>query len=188
MIAFLVFSVVVHLPPVQRRMGCPFGHGATTNPDVVPVVSVPLLGFRLGTTRRPDVSAWAIAHGVQCTQRRTTLECVDVPGAALGIADVAMATVWFELSGDTVRAVRTSRSSRDAETSVHTLAAISARLARDVGLPVATAGTLEPAAITGGLAQISREYRRENVRAVIRATHIGDRFVVTESYAAWVAL
>jgi hypothetical protein len=187
-----MISIVVHLPRVQRWMGwvdrdgtarCPFGHDSTTTAEV-PVVPVPTLRFTLGATHRADVLAWATAHGVRCTARRSTLECSDVSGDALGAPGAPAAVVWFELAGEIVRAVRTSRPARDAEMSVHTVASITATLAAAIGAPVVSAGELHPRALVGALAQISREYRGPNVRAVVRATHMGDGFVVTESYAS----
>lgn len=205
--AFTAFMVLVHLPAVQRAMGwrnargeviCPVGFStarsplaarlALAPPRVAPPGPRPALGFALDTMTRAELDAWAAQHGVSCTARRggARLECLDVPARAIGEASGIAATTWFDFDpGDRLIAVRASRRADDAAPVAAAFRATERALADEVGAPVATSGDGTVAALSAGaFRQAMVEHRRDGYRAVIRATNLGDGYVLTESYVA----
>ena len=203
--AFTAFMVLVHLPAVQRMMGwrnergeviCPVGFATPRTslaslmtappPRVAPTGPRPALGFALDAMTRGEVDAWAMQHELRCTERRdgAQLECLDVPARALGDRDGLAATAWFEFDGrgDLV-AVRTSRRTSDAAPVAAAFRTTERALATNVGAPVAQTG--DAATLTAGAFQQAMvEHRGPGYRAVVRATNLGDGYVLTESYVA----
>lgn len=189
--ALTIVTAIVHVPRVQQIMGwvdhagkpqCPFGHEATaaTVANLTPS-NEPALGFRLGATTELELGAWTTERGIACTKlpRTTTLECLEVPTAALGLQATEPTTVWFDFTGTTLRAIRTIRHTRDGAVATLDLDQLEQQVSSRVGAPIDARGER----LDGLLAQVSREYRRDNYRAVLRATNLGDRFAVTESYS-----
>lgn len=177
---FAAFTMIVHVPGVVS--GCPFGHDRATPRSAVAQLDAavaPALGFQLGATTRADVEQWAARHGVTCTARRTQLECRDVPAAALAPAsDLPAGSIWFELDArDAVASVRTARRSTALERVTRAL---------DHALPVSdVVATGDVQALPrGAFQQVTRELSRRGYRAVVRATNMGDGYLLTESYRA----
>lgn len=202
--AFLSLTALVHLPVVQHAMGwttpdgegaCPFGHGAKlAKPTSVPrdgqlASGRPALGFRLATTSRDDVMRWASTHDVACAPKRgrSSIECSDVPGALLDEHGVALAgTMWLELDEHgLVRTINTVRRAGSAEQAAEAFSATQTALRSKAGTPTVLRGSAEPEALaSGAFQQAMFEYRLSDYRAVVRATNMGDGYILTESYTA----
>ena len=204
--AFLVVSLLVHVPFVQHAMGwtnrdgtgaCPFGHGsarvaAAPRPTASgPIARArPALGFTLGTTTRDEILAWARAHQLACKSMRrgTQLECADVPAALLAEhgGDLQGTATWFELDDRGVLyTVKTLRRTPDVVRVAHSFEATDAALTARAGVASQSAGSSETALLASGtFQQASRVYQFSDYRAVIRATNMGDGFVLTESYTS----
>lgn len=202
--AFTAFMVLVHLPAVQRVMGwrdargnviCPVGF-ATPRTSLASLLTAPprraapgprpALGFALDAMTRGEVDAWATQYDLRCTARRdgAQLECVDVPARALGDRDGLTATAWFEFDGrGDLIAVRASRRTSDAAPVAAAFRTTEHELSTEVGAPVARSG--DAATLTAGAFQQAMvEHRGPGYRAVVRATNLGDGYVLTESYVA----
>lgn len=200
--AFLLVSVAVHLPVVQRAMGwtnpdgtgaCPFGHGGQRLADLIAPPRLgpaarprAVLGFTLGATTRDQILAWARDHGVTCAPRRgrAEIECTDVPAALLG-GGLVGTSAWFEVDPrGVVRAIKTSRRTTDVAHMAGAFDAIAATLTAQAGEPARSVGSAAPHDLArGAFRHAMREYRLTDFRAVVRATNMGDGFVLTESYA-----
>ena len=205
--AVLVVSLLVHLPFVQYAMGwtnrdgtvaCPFGQGSArvaTAPAPVrtgsDARSRPALGFTLAVTTRDELLAWASKHRIACAAKRagTQLDCADVPAALLADhgGDLAGTSTWFELDDRGVLyAIKTVRRTGDVTRVAQAFAATNAALTARAGEPAQNAGSSAPAALaSGAFQQASSEYRFRDYRAVIRATNMGDGYVLTESYTSF---
>lgn len=205
--AFLLVSLVVHLPIVQHAMGwtnrdgagaCPFGNGSTRVAAAPSPLrtgtaawSRPALGFKLAATTRDELLAWAHEHGIACTATRggTQLECADVPAVLLADhgGDLPSTSTWFELDDRGVLyAIRTLRRTEDVTRLARAFAATTAALTARAGTATRSAGSSAPATLaSGAFQQASREYDFRDYRAVIRATNMGDGFVLTESYTSF---
>lgn len=205
--AFLVVSLVVHLPIVQHAMGwtnrdgtgaCPFGQGSArvaAAPAPVRTGSAarsrPALGFTLAVTTRDELLAWASEHRIACAAKRagTQLDCADVPAALLADhgGDLAGTSTWFELDDRGVLyAIKTVRRTEDVTRVAQAFAATTAALTARAGGPSQSAGSSAPATLaSGAFQQASSEYRFRDYRAVIRATNMGDGYVLTESYTSF---
>jgi hypothetical protein len=191
-----VLVTVAHLPPFNGWLGwthhagtgsCPFGydkpavasaaaHRATPGPSV--------LGFALGAATRLDVERWALSHAVFCHDDRGELACGNAPAAAVGGLDAK--TVWFGFAGDgTLAHVRTVREASTADAVAAEFRRTTAAVASATGAAMTTAGDTDPAMLAkGALRQASAELRRDDFRATVRATNMGERgYVLTESYA-----
>jgi len=200
--AVLLVSVLVHLPVVQHAMGwtnpdgtgaCPFGHGSQRLAELIAPPRLgpaarprAVLGFTLGATTRDQVLAWARAHEVACTTRRggAQIECTDVPAALFG-GGLVGTSAWFETDPrGVVRAIKTSRRTTDVARMAGAFDAIEAGLTTQAGAPSTSVGSAAPTELArGAFRQAMREYRLTDFRAVVRATNMGDGFVLTESYA-----
>ena len=205
--AFLAVSLVVHLPFVQHAMGwtnrdgtgaCPFGQGdARVASAPAPVrtgsdaLSRPALGFTLAVTTRAELLAWATEHRIACTEKRggTQLDCADIPSTLLADhgGNLAGTSTWFELDDRGVLyAIKTVRRTEDVTRVAEAFAATNAALTVRAGSPAQRAGSADPATLTSGaFQQASSEYRFRDYRAVIRATNMGDGYVLTESYTSF---
>jgi hypothetical protein len=194
----LALGVVIHLPPVMHWLGahghhgagvCPLGYGAQTQHVAVAPSNVagPALGFRLGLTTAADVERWGLLHGIQCREQHhgTGLQCENVPSALLGDVTTPPAALMFSLdSASVIRSIQVTRRGPE----VATIAAAFARLARELalvnGAPTVQSGSAAPGELSrGALRQAMVEYRATDYRAVVRATNMGDGFVLTEQYA-----
>ncbi len=184
--SIVALGVVIHLPPVMHWLAahghhgagvCPLGYGsqgqvaATTRGEHRRVY-----GLDLGRATAGDVIRWGLGHGVLCTTTHhgAEMECTDRD---------RQATQWFALdAGGTVRSMRGVRHG-DAANVSHEFTARSEQLAIENGGPVATSGSADPLDLEkGALRQAMVEYRAPNYRALLRATNLGDRFVLTEQY------
>ncbi|MDQ3366120.1 MAG: hypothetical protein M3680_11905 [Myxococcota bacterium] len=204
---FVAVSALVHLPAVQYAMGwtnpdgtgaCPFGDGAArvasdapTVPRSGPVARTrPALGFTLGTTTRAQLASWATQHAVTCTPRRggTLIECGDVPAALLADHGAALGgtTAWFELDDRGVlTTVKMLRRATGADPIARAFAATELALTTRAGAPAITDGSAAPEVLaSGAFRQATRDYRFADYRALVRATNLGDGYVLTESYTA----
>lgn len=145
------------------------------------------LRFELGTTVRAEVEQWAAQHDLTCAPgRRLALRCTDVPSVALAGA-LAEQPRFDELSFDfdlDGRLVMLEGSSHvaDAQAAVDYVARRDASLRAALGAPTAVRGETTATSVSRGpLSQISREFRRRDVRAKVVATNFGQgRFGVRE--------
>lgn len=194
---FCAFTMLVHLPVVQAAMGwrradgtgaCPFGYDAPriARAATLDATTHPALGFALGATTRADLEAWARDHRVACKPRRGQLECLDVPAelvAAHG-AQLAGTTVWFELDpSGRLAGVKSARRTTDASSVGRAFTATEKTLGQRAGAPVVATGTPDELP-RGAFRQATREYRTPQYRALVRATNMGDAYLLTESYSA----
>ena len=207
-----VLMTVAHLPPVNGWIGwthhtgsgtCPFGYGkqettarrASKPHDGAAAHARPALGFSLGETTRADLIAWAGAHGVWCMPSRgaTELACSSAPLAA-SVASVPIDTqrpagalparsLWFDLDGDVLDGIHTVRRASASAPVASAFTAMTGTLTAEAGAPARTSGS--PADLDkGAFQQAVAEYRFRDYAATLRATNMGDGFVLTESYAA----
>jgi hypothetical protein len=193
----LVLGVVIHLPPVMHWLGahghhgagvCPLGYG-TQAQHVAPKdgVARPALGFELGTTTAAEIDRWALLHGVQCHERHhgVELECADVPSLLLGDVAAPPAALMFSLdSASAVRSIQVTRRGPEVATIAAAFDGLARELAAVRGAPTVQSGSAAPSELSrGALRQAMVEYRATDYRAVVRATNMGDGFVLTEQYA-----
>ena len=191
------FTIIIHIPAIQRRVGaCPFGYdkprvAATARTYDGPLAPArPALGFTLSGTTRDDVLAWALQNKIRCERRYGdhSLECFDVPRSLLSDHGVLLptTTVWFEL--DERGTVSTIKTVRRADTSTAVAGAFTATesaLRDRIGSPTAQRGSADPTELSlGAFRQATVEHVYANYRAQIRATNMGNGYILTESYAA----
>ena len=186
-----------------KGAGCPLGYDVKASPEqreaarqgfaaahrgAEPARARPSLGFTLDGTTREQVLAWAGSHGVKCTEPRAgaDLECAQVPASLLGNPgrQVAIRDLWLTFGGNgtLISAIAISRAPEAALIST-TFAAVNDTLAQQAGPPTrkdpdSSAGFLTQ----GALRQASAEYRFQDFYALMRATNMGDGFVLTEEY------
>lgn len=190
-----VLTIVVHLPVVQVAMGwthpdgtgaCPFGYDTPRTAATSAHAEQMALGFTLGKTSRIDVERWARTNGVQCVAKRRTLECRDVDSALLShtmSAGLARGTVWFDLAADTiVIGVKSAYRSRESAPVTQAFAGTEQSLLATAGQARGKTGTLDELSL-GMFRQTMREFRLGGYRAVIRATNMGDGYLLTENHA-----
>lgn len=104
-IAFVAFSVLVHIPAGRKLLAplfgesCPFPAGQVSASDVeaarvsavratsgtMPAPSRWALGFELNRSRPADIQAWAARVGATCKDSRegALIKCLDVPSTAV---------------------------------------------------------------------------------------------------------
>ncbi len=184
---FSAFTFAVHLRFVQVAMGwtnpdgtgaCPFGYDAPRAASARPsgAAAVDVFGIALGSASRSDVLAWAREHKATCTQRRAELECANVT------LDSGATTLWFELDrAGAVSAVKISRRSTDLATITTAFADTEQRLTAR-GPAHASSGSTADLPI-GAFHQAMREFRSDGYRAVVRATNMGDGYLLTERHS-----
>lgn len=204
-VLFIAFTVVVHIPAVQYAMGwthpdgtgaCPFGYDKQlvqgTDPARVVARSPGLvvLGFQLTTTTREAIHGWARTHAVACDAQRAErlLECRDVPATALDPngASLAGATLWFEFDQSGIlTTLKTLRRTSAAAAVATAFEATDAALRARVGPPTAVTGSADPAELSrGAFRQAMVAFASGEYRAVVRATNMGNGYVLTENYKA----
>ena len=141
------------------------------------------LAFELGKTTRTNVDTWAVEHGLLCAAgRKVALRCTDVPATALaGAADFDEVSFDFAPDGVLV-ALEGSGSMTDAASAVGYVARRDQSLRAALGDPTQVSGETTASAVSRGpLSQISREFRRKDVRAKVAATNLGSgRYGVRE--------
>lgn len=140
------------------------------------------LAFELGRTTADDVAAWASSHGIACAPaRKLALRCTAVPAASLAeVAAFDEVSFDFDAAGRLVM-VEGSASLDDATRAADYVAARDLALRDDLGSPTTSRGDARAEAVRGALSQISREFRRSDVRAQIVATNSGQgRFTIRE--------
>jgi hypothetical protein len=152
-----------------------------------PAHARPALSFVLGSSTRDDVSAWASAHAVPCTDALldTALHCREIGATAEvgGGPPIADAFFRFDPGGKLV-AVDVMREGTNGVAAAAFVDGASQRLSREVGAPSRVA--LEPAAALATLyAQSTVEYRFLDYAADVSATNFGEvGVVVREQYRA----
>ncbi len=172
---------------------CPFGYGGAS-PAAKRVARVavadgrlrPALGFALDRTTAGDVAAWADANHVACKAQHggTVLECTDVPPSAVP-GSLAVTAAWLRFAGDgTLASVTTTRRDRDVGAVSGAFAALAAEVTHSAGAPAIATGSAKPDVLSHGtLRQAMVEYKLADYHAVLRATNMGDGYVLTEEYA-----
>jgi hypothetical protein len=191
--------------PLLRATGqsCPLGFDATAtpaqreearfmfslrhaHPDGLLAKSRPALGFTLDVTTREEVAAWATSRGLNCAKPRTgpDFECTGVDAAQLPEAyrGSNVDALWFNfgLHGELISltAVRRDSSAQGVE---QTYQLLQKSLTRDAGPLFHTEGDASILA-SAPLRQASSELRFRDYYALVRATNVGDSYVVTEEY------
>lgn len=178
----VVAMVVIHYPLLYAHGGsgrCPFGYDRppTGTSAPVPAGGAVSLGVPLGRATQAEARAWAVAHRARCRDQRGTLLCEH---ARLDGLDT---TVWFDVDGNGhVAALHTLRRA-DRPDAIATSFTAAARAVTRAAVPIDANGSL--ATLDGGLLrQASVAYLGDHVRAELRATNMGDGYVLTELYAA----
>lgn len=211
--AALLAMAVMHVPPVRgwlARNGhhggglCPLGYSAASaeRPErriarhaaargELPARGRPALGFALDATTAPELQRWASGHGVACEARRggAAVECSNVPGRLVpGAADLAFTSVLFEFGArGTLEEIHAVRRDGDVGAVASAFAATERTVTAGAGAPARRDGSAAPEVLANGaLRQASIEYRFTDYRATLRATNMGDGFVLTEEYATLV--
>lgn len=211
----VVAMVAIHLPLVRRALVargqtggalCPFGYGNPTAATreaqhqhlaalrgAAPAHARPALGFALDTTTTADLERWAHDHGVACETKHggALVECAQVPAAIVpcaGASSLGLTSVWFELgSRGTLASIKTVRRDHAVAPVAAAFASIEGALTDQAGAPAHADGSAAPEVLANGtLRQAMVEYRFTDYRAVVRATNMGDGFVLTEEYATLV--
>ena len=196
-VVLTAITIVIHIPAVQRRVGaCPFGYdqprtaAATARAPRVGSLAParPALGFTLSATTRDEVLAWARRHDVHCTARHKSraLECTDVPSALLAQhgARLTGTTTWFELDErDTIITIKTVRRADAVDPIATAFTATESTLRARMGAPTSARGTTDELAL-GAFRQAMVEHVYADYRAQIRATNMGNGYILTESYTA----
>lgn len=197
----LALGLVVHLPPIKHWLGahghhgagvCPLGYGAqaqhvaAAGPKHDGTVRA-ALGFTLGATTATDVEQWGLVHGVVCAQRHGGLEvtCEGIASSALGDVTAPPAALTFSIdSAGAVRSIQVTRRGKDAAAITTAFEGLSHELAAAHGAPTKQSGIATPEDLSrGALRQAMVEFRQPDYHAVLRATNMGDGYVLTESYA-----
>jgi hypothetical protein len=193
----LALGVVIHLPPVMHWLGahghhgagvCPLGYGKTNVAIAAPPkdgVARPALGFSLGVTTSAEIEKWGLLHGIQCTEKRGSVTCEGVASALLGDVIAPPASLSFSLDGASkVRSLAVTRRGPEVTTIAAAFDRLSQELSTVRGAPTKQSGSAAPSELSrGALRQAMVEYKRDDYRAVLRATNMGDGFVLTEQYS-----
>jgi hypothetical protein len=211
----LALVTVIHLPPLSGWLGITGGHGGgcpfgfdheesaeghkvakarldATLRGQTPALARPALGFTLDVTTVTDVQQWSIAHGLGCEAKHggTLVECGEVPASALprGAGALGLTSAWFQF-GDhgTLESLKTVR--RDPVVGAVSAAfdAVQTDVSARAGAPAKQDGSAAPEVLANGaLRQAMVEYRFTDYRALVRATNMGNGFVLSEEYATLV--
>lgn len=199
----LVAMVAIHLPPVRdwlaangHRGGgfCPLGYSSPSPAKLaaqrgtVPANARPALGFELDRSTADDIDGWATENDLACTTKYAgrMIECANVPASLLG-GTLAATSIWFEIGArGTLRSIKTARRNGDVETVAEAYEEADRALAR-TGAVWRRTGSASPSTLANGaLRQAACEYRFTDYRATVRATNMGDGFLLTEEYATLV--
>jgi hypothetical protein len=186
-LALGLFAVTaVHALGRHAGGGCPFGfarptaHAAALRGATV-ARTRPALGLALDRTTAAELAQWAKDRGVACAPHHGAIACSHVPDSTLELTSVE-----FRLAADgTLDAIRVVRRQPDPRAVAAAFSAIDRALTTASGPAWARQGTLDTLA-AAPLRQASVEYRFTDYRAVIRATNLGDGFVLSEDYASLV--
>jgi hypothetical protein len=152
----------------------------------------PALGFALEVSREDAVLRWAERHRLRCrpqTRGLRSIECEDVPSAALGVPDsegrVDSLTLAFDVEGRVV-AVDALRRKLAAGPASDSLRAAGARLHARLGTPTERLGETDASYLAGGPFRTAFvRYRFSDYVATVTAVHLpGDGLAVREQYLA----
>lgn len=188
----------------EAAAGCPLGFGRGASPEARAAARArhvgtstgaararPALGFSLDRTTRADVLAWARGQGVRCGPSRGLgdLECAGVAGRALPApatgpeGEAPLDALWLEFdSGDRLVMVSALRKPPTAAAAHDVFTALTTRLAREAGPAASFDGRTSAELAAGPLRQASAVFRFRDYYATVRATNLGQVFVVTEEY------
>lgn len=211
----LALVTVIHLPPLGGWLGitgghgggCPFGFDHAESAEAhrvaklrldaklrgdAPALARPALGFTLDVTTVADIQRWSTEHALGCQTKYggTVVECAQVPANLLprGSGALGLTSEWFQF-GDrgTLESIKTVR--RDPVVGVVSaaFAAVEAEVSAKAGAPAKQDGSAAPEVLANGaLRQAMVEYRFTDYRALVRATNMGNGFVLSEEYATLV--
>jgi hypothetical protein len=203
LVGFTAISGAMHLPVVQRAMGwvddngqvaCPFGHGAAgprapreLDMSLSAAASRPALGFvaRRDHPRRPRrLGQRPRRHLHACPSQPRVVTCTAVPAAALASGLDATAA-WFEF-GDhgTLASIKTTRHAATSTPVADEYRATEALVSQSAGAPAVARNEALATLDRGAFHQAVVEYKFRDYRATIRATNMGDSFLLTEQYAS----
>jgi hypothetical protein len=152
----------------------------------------PALGFELERSGEAAVLRWAGQHRLQCrseTRGLRSLECENVPAAALGLPDsegrVDSLTLAFDAAGRVV-AVDALRRRLEARRASDSLRAAGARLAERLGAPTESMGESDPVYLAGAPFRTAFvRYRFRDYVATVAAVHLPEGGIaVREQYLA----
>lgn len=113
--------------------------------------------------------------------------CSQVPAAVLpGAGALGVTSLAFQLGDDgTLASIRAVRRGPAAAAVASAFAGLELELTSRAGPPAARDGDPTPDGLAAAtLRQAVIEYRFSDYRAVVRATNMGDGFVLTEEYTA----
>ncbi len=199
--------------PAMRTLGtalgltnsCPFGYDVIASPEQVARArrafsashagSVPAptrrqLGLEVGQSTRAEVAAWAATSGVACVPQRdpSQLTCTNLPetSPALVGAELLESTTWLEFDEREVLArLTTVRKASQVQVISSAFSEVVASLGSAGNAATRREGDPSAAFLSGGsLRQASAEYRFSNYFALIRATNVGQGYLLTEDYRA----
>jgi hypothetical protein len=217
--------LLVAMRPVMKLMagskgGCPFGYDKKASPEEkeaaraafsethrgeAPASARPALGFTLDATTPADVTAWAKAGSVECSEKgggvtHSDLECRDVPASLLtgdhagggspgravaqGERAAGVSSLWLTFGKNgTLTSVVAVRSDRRAEVISEAFSAARDDVALEAGPPSAIDGSGTAKELASGLlVESTAEYRFTNYYALARAANTGSAYVLTEEY------
>ena len=147
----------------------------------------PALGWTLGATKKSDVTTWASASGIACTDElaKTALRCKNVHDASAGVVPIRDLFVRFDARGVLV-GVDAMHEGTNGGLASKAFAEMRAHIASVAGEASAMRGDATPASLESATyASASAEYRFENYAADVSATNFGeDGIVVREQYRA----
>jgi hypothetical protein len=198
-LAIALFAITAHQALIRHAGSgaCPFGYGARPAPHHLADLrgptaarTRPALGFALDHTTAAELTRWATDHALHCAARRggTTITCDRVPAAALAAgADLELTRLVLRIAADgTLDSIEVVRRQPDPRSVAAAFTAIDRELAAS-GPAWTRQGAAAPEALAAALLrQAAVEYRFTDYRAVVRATNLGDGFVLSEEYASLV--
>ena len=167
-------------------------YGLAALRGTVPAPARPALGFELEQSAETAVLRWAGQHRLRCrseTRGLRSLECEDVPAAALGVPDsegpVDSLTLAFDVGGRVV-AVDALRRKLEARRASDSLRAAGARLAERLGGPTETMGESDAGYLAGAPFRTAFvRYRFRDYVATVAAVHLPEGGIaVREQYLA----
>ena len=197
--------------PALRRLGaalglkqsCPFGYDTVASPEQVArarrefsashagsapaPARQPVAGLEVGASTRAELDAWSVKVHATCAPQAdpSHLTCSTLPEPSTGSALLESA-LWLELDEHGVLArVTTVRRAASAAVISGAFRQLVAALGSTEVSPVHREGEASEAFLSAGsLRQASAEYRFSNYFALIRATNVGEGYLLTEDYRA----
>jgi hypothetical protein len=165
--------------PEQIDRAHALGAAAIRTAAGTPAPARPALGFRLDTTRKQDVAAWAATHGVSCGKiagNENLQKCTGVPATALGqpsdVGSLEEVTFEFQANGQLVN-VQTLRRHLTPAQAAHTVGELERVAAVSLGQPSSRGGQPTAAHLSHSfLATYVAVHAFTDYRATVSATNL----------------